>query len=118
MAISFDNTTQMIEQSLDLRLKRASLLASNIANRDTPNFRPADLKFEGFLTESMDGTGSTADVGEVVKSTALADSLDGNTVDLDAEVAKFSDNNARYNTALELMRRKLALMSYAATSNG
>ena len=118
MAISFDKTTQMIEQSLDLRLKRANLLASNIANRDTPYFRPADLKFEGFLTESLNGATSSAELGEVIKSNAPVDSLDGNTVDLDAEVSKFSDNNARYNTSLELMRRKLALMSYAATSNG
>ena len=114
MAITTDNTINLLEKSLDLRLRRSELLASNLANIDTPNYRPADLKFEGFLKEAQTPSGLAADTGEVVRDQSLATSLDGNTVNLDGEVAKVSDNTVRYTTAIELVRRKIAILSYAA----
>lgn len=121
MAVNFDKTTQMLEHSLDARLDRSRLLAQNLANLDTPNYRAKDLKFEGFLkqAEAVSGADSaqlvSAETTEVVVSDRPADGLDGNAVDLDTEVAKMADNTTRYNVALEAMRRKFALLSYAAS---
>lgn len=116
MALNFDTTTQMLQQSLDVRLKRQTLLNSNLANLDTPNFKPADLKFQGFLATAMDGSTNAEASAEIKVDTSESDSLDGNTVDLDQEVAKLDENKLRYNTALELMRRKMAILRYATGS--
>lgn len=120
MALAFDSTSQSLEASLDLRLKRQELLSSNMANIDTPNFKPNDLAFEGFLTEAQGDGPTGANASEIAQSTEGTQSLDGNGVDLDTEVGKMAENTMRYDTALELMRRKLAVMRYAAGmgSNG
>lgn len=115
MPVQFDKTTDMLQQSLDLRLQRQNVLSSNLANIDTPGFRPADLKFEGFLQDAEAATDvGAAEATEVVRDESSPTTLDGNTVHLDEEVAKMTENALRYNTALELMRRKMALISYAA----
>ena len=114
MAIDFGSTLNRLEHSLDIRLKRQDILSSNLANLDTPNFRPADLQFEGYLKEASDGAPMVQESAEVVKSDGPADSLDGNAVSLDDQVAKLDENRLRYGAALELVRRKLAILRYAA----
>jgi flagellar basal-body rod protein FlgB len=114
MAIRFDNTTQALEASLNLRLRRQTLLAGNLANIDTPNYRPADLKFQGFLTKATEEAQTGQDSLEIRQVTEGVQAMDGNGVDLDVELARLSENALRYNTALELIRRKLAITSYAA----
>ncbi len=116
MSIKFDTTTTMLQQSLDLRLNRQGLLNGNLANLDTPNYKPVDLKFQGFLRAATDGPTNMEASAKLEVNEAAGDTLDGNTVDLDAEVAKLDENKLRYNTALELMRRKMAILQYAATA--
>jgi flagellar basal-body rod protein FlgB len=116
MAIKLDASMNTLEHSLDLRLKRQSLLASNLTNLDTPNYKPKDVKFDGFLAERMDGSLDVKNSGEVVEKIEGVVGLDGNGVDLDTEMGKLTDNTLRYNMSLELMRRKLALLRYAATN--
>jgi len=96
------------------------VLASNLANVDTPNFKPSDMRFEGFLKEATGADAASqhramADSAEIVTDKDAPGGLDGNAVDLDQTVANITENSVRYNTALELIRRKLALMSYAAS---
>ncbi|MFT7622219.1 MAG: flagellar basal-body rod protein FlgB [Myxococcota bacterium] len=135
MAIRFDKTTQMLQSSLNLRLNRQHLLSSNLANVDTPHYKPRDLQFEGFLKEAsgigIAGSASSpgahasvqegdynaaGDEGDVMTRDRPMDTLDGNRVQLDETVGRITDNSMRYNAALELMRRKMALLNYA--SNG
>ncbi len=122
MAIQPDKTMQLLQKSLDLRMTRQQLLASNLANVDTPNYRPRDLEFEGFLKEATNTLPSqepplaSPESERIVTADPAPDTLDGNRVELDETVSKISDNATRYNTALELMRRKMAILSYAATN--
>ena len=120
MALAFDSTSKSLEASLDIRLQRQELLTSNLANIDTPNFQPNDLAFEGFLTEAQGDSPTGSDATQIARTTEGTQSLDGNGVDLDSQVGKMAENTMRYDTALELMRRKMALMRYAAGmgSNG
>lgn len=114
MGLRFDDATRALEASLDLRLQRQDLLTANLVNADTPNYQAADLGFEGFLTAAespQDVTG--ADASNVLRKAEGAVTKDGNGVDLDTQVAKLAENATRYDTALELTRRKLALMRYA-----
>ena len=110
--------------SLALRSKRNEILASNIANSATPNFKAKDLDFDMML-ESKLGFGKvrTADKRhfdlafgpneEGIKFRQnVTPSKDGNTVELHVEQMQFSENVMRYQTSLEFLNRKISgLMS-------
>jgi flagellar basal-body rod protein FlgB len=122
--IRFDDTTRMLEASLDLRSRRQDLLTSNIVNADTPNYQRRDMTFEGFLTNADEAamrdtrTGSLIDDNaEEFTDTSRPNTLDGNGVDRDAEIGKSAENVQRFGAALEMMRRKLALVRYAITGS-
>lgn len=114
MTIKLDQSVHSLEASLDLRLKRQQLLASNVANIDTPDFKAKDLQFDGYLKEK-DGELQLTESAEIVTKEQGTKGLDGNEVNLDEQVSRLSENTLRYNTALDLMRRKMALVRYAST---
>ena len=112
-------------QALTLRSQRAKLLAANLANADTPNYKAKDLDFEtAFKSAQGAQTGSvrlaksqaahmTNDIGGVsvdairyrVPSQA---SLDGNTVDSDFEKSAFTENAIRYQISLSILSKKIS----------
>ena len=106
-------------EALGLRSKRNEILASNIANAATPNFKAKDLDFKevfdakmGFgkvntsnsrhlevlSVENQDGIGFRQNI---------TPSMDGNTVELHVEQMQFSENVIRYQTSLEFLNRKI-----------
>ena len=136
-----DNTLNALEKSLDLRLQRQELLAANLANIDTPGFKPHDMEFEGFLRKAQEVPEPEAATGvgmertsamhisprdlprtddmpldNVVSRPGVENSLDGNGVDLDEEVMRSTENAARYTAAAEMTRRKIAILNYAISS--
>ena len=126
-----DATMQNLERSLDLRMKRQELLASNMANVDTPNYQPVDLAFDGALAQAMED-GDTSTVGrhrtyaahvtgdtgqdhapaEVLERPDVLNSLDGNGVDLDKELTRFAENKARFEVTAESTRRRFLILNY------
>ena len=107
-------------EALGLRAKRNEILASNIANAATPNFKAKDLDFKevfdarmGFgkvntsnsrhlevlSVENQDGIGFRQNI---------TPSVDGNTVELHVEQMQFSENVIRYQTSLEFLNRKIS----------
>ena len=138
-----DNTLKTLEASLDLRQVRQNLLTANIANASTPHYDPVDLKFRGALaaadaqldtppaalertdpghmSASMtdpDRSGVEATSGpasEVVTRPDVTNSLDGNGVNLDTELARLTDNAVRYDTGVEATRRRFAITNYVIT---
>lgn len=113
-------------QALVLRSERQRLLASNIANADTPGYQAREMDFAGALrnaTSSLNANGSlkasgsaagTAsglgglNSGALTESTlqyALASqtSMDNNTVDMDRERASFVDNTVKYEATLNFI---------------
>lgn len=107
-------------EALGLRAKRNEILASNIANAATPNFKAKDLDFKevfdakmGFgkvntsnsrhlkvlSVENQDGIGFRQNI---------TPSMDGNTVELHVEQMQFSENVIRYQTSLEFLNRKIS----------
>ena len=114
----------MLGNSLSLRAKRNEILASNIANAATPNFKARDLNFEvelanalsvGPLKTSKDGHIALASKnlpGKVQYRKPLHPSMDGNTVELSIEQTEFAENTMRYQTTLNFINSKLSgLMS-------
>jgi flagellar basal-body rod protein FlgB len=141
----FDATLNQLERSLDVRLMRHNLLAANLANVDTPGFRPKDLDFTAAMASvenrSHDGTAlqvvTTApghmDIGVPIGSASAQDaqlspkdlpvvdipsnnaSLDGNTVDLDRTMVAMAENALQYGASARAAGRKLAILKYVAS---
>lgn len=87
---------------MDLISMRQKLVASNIANADTPGYHTRDLDFQSSLESAL--TGGPLRVGEVP---GLPTKNDGNNVDLDREARLLAENALRFNIASTLMRSQL-----------
>ncbi len=147
MTDRIDSEFRFHQSALALRAERQQLLASNIANADTPNYKARDIDFRQALTHALGGgmavtgagaaqvastsgalaaalsashpahlnasaagasaSGSTASGAEQLYRTPRQDSIDGNTVELDAERAQFADNAVRYEASISAVNGKL-----------
>ncbi|MEO8338394.1 MAG: flagellar basal body rod protein FlgB [Nitrospirota bacterium] len=117
----FDRTMQMVHRTLDLRQARQRVIASNIANEETPGYRATDLNFLDSLQAAKRGQGPVTlavthdqhigprgeGFGQVVgklSDTPAGDlPLDANSVNIELEMAKMSDNAMQYNSAASIM---------------
>ncbi len=116
MEALFGKTVDMLSAVLDFRSERHKVIASNIVNIDTPNYRPQDIVFKEELKdlfrneEGMKMTGNGADQFSSGRTAAEQGDLEvietGEQVDLDSEMAKLAENNLMYNLAVELLARK------------
>lgn len=119
MPLDIDNALGIHPQTLSLRARRAEVLAANIANADTPNYKARDLDFRSALdwaqqTLSLRRThaahlGGPSDPAAVVLAyrVPLQPSLDGNTVEPQVERAAFMDNALRYQASLRFLEGKV-----------
>jgi flagellar basal-body rod protein FlgB len=123
MANEIDSTFQFHAEALNLRALRQQLLASNIANADTPGYKARDIDFGRALQDALSGrmpssqlarTASAhiapaqgAQSGAIQYRTVLQPSLDGNTVDMDVERAQFAENAVRYEANLMFINSQL-----------
>ena len=110
---SFDTAFGIHERALDLRAQRLEVIASNIANVDTPHYKARDVDFKSVLNDAQQ-TLSTTQVGHM-KSSAVGEqgnlvysipfntSLDGNTVELSVEQAKYGKAAAQYQATLRFI---------------
>ncbi len=125
MAINFDNALGIHPQALALREKRSEVLASNLANADTPGYKAKDLDFRAALKKSMPSNTSMERTQEghfsandrLLGATMMfrnpnQSSLDGNTVEAHIEQAKYSQNAVEYQASLRFINGKFSgLMS-------
>lgn len=121
---SIENHLKVHSAALALRSQRNEILASNIANSATPNFKAKDLDFQEMLNNRMGfGDVQTSNARHFTTSMGpneqgvkfrqnVTPSKDGNTVELHVEQLQFSENVMRYQTSLEFLNRKISgLMS-------
>jgi flagellar basal-body rod protein FlgB len=116
-----DDMFRFQQAALNLRSARQELIASNIANADTPNYKAKDINFANALQSALSGVAAklpvtetssrhlSGDSGETVMGApvqyraALQPSADGNTVDMDVERAQFADNALRYEASVRFV---------------
>jgi len=125
-----DPVTMSLRASLDLRYRRHELLANNIANADTRDYQPTDLEFEGALQEELGkdfgplarteaqhlGAGPVESALEnTVQRPDVTDSLDGNGVDTDKEMARVAENSLQFKATLEVLRRRYGIVRQAVS---
>ena len=98
--------------ALQVRQQRMGLLASNIANASTPNFKARDVDFSKALAgvEGGQAGGFDAAVGFRVP---LQPSMDGNTVELSSEQTAFAENAVQYQTTLAFLNGRIGQITRA-----
>ncbi len=104
--------------ALEVRSQRMGLLASNIANASTPGFKAKDLDFQSTLSavEQSADAGGASD-GAIRSATRYrlptGPSLDGNTVELNAEQTAFAENAVQYQTTLSFLNGRIGQITRA-----
>ena len=121
----FGFTHQLLELSMRLRSARHELLSANIANADTPGYRPRDVDFTAVMKSAVEDHEVTAsgvnslDIQSMVYEPEFPnnrhgeDRLDGNGVSIDRQMALMSENSLAYEASLTLLSRALAGLRYA-----
>ncbi len=132
MTISFENALGTYEVALKLRSDRASVLSSNLANADTPNYKARDFNFHQALKSQTDNMSDRVNLtktsnGHMNFSSAergLADRLyripnqpaiDGNTVEEQVEHAEFMKNSLEFQTAFTMLNGRFKGLTKAIT---
>ena len=129
MSKLFDSRITLVSKSLDFRAQRNALLGGNVANVETPGYKSKDLVFEEALGDAMrarqPGPLQVTDprhmdgrqkiplervTPEVITTASPESSLDGNTVDLETEMAKLAENQLAYNALSQMIVHKLQLL--------
>ncbi len=128
MAISFDRALGIHEQALDVRSRRAEVLANNLANVDTPNFKARDIDFKSMLSQQVNATAKVASTqmlrmqatrtdhfefpvtetadGDLLYRTPSQPSIDGNTVDENVEQAEYMKNALNWQASFQFLSAK------------
>lgn len=126
MALNLDSYLGIHAKALVARDQRASQLANNLANVNTPNYKAMDVDFNELLAANMasgsqkvqvtspNHINSNADFSANLKyRTAGQVSMDGNTVDKDVETAEFARNALNYQASLSFLDNKIKSMMVA-----
>ena len=104
-----DRLAGQIERYMDLLSTRQKLVASNIANADTPGYHTQDIDFQTEFQNAISGTPNVMDVG------GLPMKNDGNNVSLDRESRLLAENGLRFSIASNIVRNQLKAIRAAIT---
>jgi flagellar basal-body rod protein FlgB len=120
-AYNYINVTQTAAVASKMR---STVIANNIANVDTPNYKRQDVKFESLLAAQMSGGGTldskvaTVNLsslkGQVYTDNAnLSYRLDGNNVDISTESSYYAQSQLKYNALVDYMNRGFSAIKIA-----
>ncbi|MFI4865505.1 MAG: flagellar basal body rod protein FlgB [Steroidobacterales bacterium] len=145
MALNLDSYLGVHAQALTLEAQRTELLAANLANADTPNYKARDIDFKAALAAASGGSvnsggsystgtlpvattnavhlgGQSAEAADAASGSSnlkyrvpMAPALDGNTVDTQLEQAAFAENSVRYQATLTFLNARLKELMTAIT---
>ena len=96
-----------LERYMDLLSARQKLVATNIANAETPGYRTQDIDFQAEFQRAMGGAPG------VVEPAGLAMKNDGNNVSIDRESRLLSENALRFNVAANLLSGQIQMTRLA-----
>lgn len=124
MVSHLDTEFKFLQKSMDLRAYRQQVLASNIANADTPGYKSRDFDFTGELDRAMGGQAAKLEMRttssrhlqskqdnalgvDLKYRSSVQPSIDGNTVDMDVERSAFTDNALHYQFTVDRISSKV-----------
>ena len=121
------NYINVLSKAADASWIRNEVIANNIANNDTPDYKRQDVVFESYLQKALSGEGnldkkvSNMNLGRL-NATVYTDleelsyRLDGNNVDIATETANLAENQIRYCTLLDSMTQEFSRIKTALTA--
>ena len=132
----FDSTSDLLVKTAQLRSQKAEVIAGNIANLDTPGYRAKNFEFADQLrqasgistnlpamtTTHANHLGHRSSINSIrgcvtIKENSLG-GLDGNSVNLDQEMADQAINNGAYARALQMLKSKMSILKNAIVEGG
>jgi flagellar basal-body rod protein FlgB len=116
------SSVDKLQAAMTFHRERHAVLAGNIANVDTPGYKPFDISPDAASSPAELAVTQPGHIGSAQSPTytkqfddsGSTQGADGNAVSLERELAKIDANRTRYATAAELVSRRLALLRYAA----
>jgi flagellar basal-body rod protein FlgB len=122
MAISFQNALGIHEHALQFRAKRTEVLASNLVNSDTPNYKARDIDFAQELKRQQGlamgglkpaatrsghiGHGNLSHEPQLMYRIPNQPSIDGNTVEEQEELARYAKNSMDFQASFQFLNSK------------
>lgn len=124
----------VLSKALDLRTQRHQVLASNIANADTPTYKARDIDFRSAMQNAMQGRSEAGGLvmtlsavghqrgnglgvpGALQYRSETQSAVDGNTVDMDVERSQITDNALQYQILTQLISNKFQGLRSAISS--
>ena len=114
-----DKALGVHSQALAVRSQRMEVLARNIANADTPNFKARELDFRRVLKDSQTESLQTTHSNHIAQSDNRSDdalmyrvpfnvAFDGNTVELNVEQAQYGKSAADYQATLNFLEQRIS----------
>lgn len=121
-------TIRELKRALDVTYMRNRIISENIANAETPGYRARKIDFQKAITDAEGSAVTTltrtnsqhllpehGEAGIKVEEVDTPPRGDGNNVDLEMEMVNLSENSITYNTASEVLNRKLKMLRFAIT---
>ncbi len=121
-APGLDRITNLLTQFLDVHSRRAQIVASNLANVDTPDFQAQELEFSDYLKQATNEALTPGSTGaaplleqtlRVVAQNNRVSGLDGNNVDAGQEMAALSNAGLNYLTGTTMLQSRLRTLRMA-----
>ena len=114
-----ENPFGIHEKALAVRNQRMELISANIANADTPSFRAKDIDFQKVLANTNPSpmaatnsrhfdTGEVENMNGIVYRTPYNSSVDGNTVEINVEQAKYVEAATQYHATLQFLESRIS----------
>ncbi|NPA56013.1 MAG: flagellar basal body rod protein FlgB [Epsilonproteobacteria bacterium] len=138
MSFAVSKSEKYLESAIYARSIRQDLISGNIANADTPYYRPRDINFEDALVKEINKEFShhTPKLELAKTDPKMLDPMgddplkptiffrdghlarnDGNSVDLDVEMTELSKNNVMYNATMEALKKDVAIFRAVLTAS-
>ncbi len=113
----FDTTLVGLQRAMSGANLREQVLANNIANADTPNFKRSDVDFHAALAQAFSGQATPGQIGAVTfqsqTDTASTIQADGSNVDIDREMSSLSQNSLDYQSLSAVLATRVAILKTA-----
>ncbi len=103
----------LLEKALDIRAFYHRILASNIANVETPGYKEKDLDFRKELDSLTNDPGARIEVSEKSKADDGIAAVDGNSVGLEDQIVKMTENTLMFNSLVQMINKKFSMIRYA-----
>ncbi|MCL2345638.1 MAG: flagellar basal body rod protein FlgB [Desulfobulbus sp.] len=132
--MNIEQNVAVYSQAMNLRIQRHQILASNIANADTPNYKARDFDFAQAMQKAMDGRPNAGGIelartapahiagsgqggaAQLMYRQEVQSAVDGNTVDMDVERTQIADNAMHYQILTQLIGDKFKGLRNAMAS--